>query len=140
MRRRHQWSSLHPTDLNIFSSAWINAKLALKQKRCLPQVISLQFLSGASQLQTLRLWHCKPRNMFLIINKNKTEKPYVKTSRLFVRLNSFDRATTTNGGEKRRELLIEINALHRAKEVQHCFLRELNYSALRCMAFIADTK
>jgi len=78
--------------------------------------------------------------MFLIINKNKTEKPSVKTSRLFVRLNSSDRATTTNGGEKRRELLIEINALHRAKEVQHCFLSELNYSALRCMAFIADPK
>ncbi len=53
--------------------------------------------------------------MFLIINKNKTEKPYVKTSRLFVHLNSSDSATTTNGGEKRRELLIEINALHRAK-------------------------
>lgn len=53
--------------------------------------------------------------MFLIINKSKTEKPYVKTSRLFVRLNSFDNATTTNGGEKRRELLIKINVLYRAK-------------------------
>lgn len=113
----------------FFSSARIKA---LKQKRCAPQVISSQFLSGAPQLQTLRLWCCKPRNMFLIINKNKTEKPYVKTSRLFVRLNSSDSATTTNGGEKkRRELLIEINALRGAKEVQHCFLRELNYSALR---------
>lgn len=40
--------------------------------------------------------------------------------------------------KKRRELLIEINALQRAKEVQHCFLRELNYSALRCVAL--DTK
>lgn len=88
--------------------------LALKKRHVL-QVISTQFLSGAPQLQTLRLWHCKPRNMFLIINKSKTEKPYVKTSRLFVRLNSSDSATTTNGGEKRRELLIKINALYRAK-------------------------
>lgn len=78
--------------------------------------------------------------MVLIINKNKTEKPYVKTSRLLVRLNSSDSATTTNGGEKRRELLIEINALNPAKEVQHCFLRELNYSALRCIAFRADPR
>lgn len=140
--RRHQWSNLHPTsqhfqfceDLGHVSQVSTETKeacdsgnfLAVSFRRSTtanPQALVLQAKEHVSHYQQKqnRETICQNKQAFC-------------SSKQFWQGNHDKWRRKEEGTVNRDKCTAEL------KEVQYCFLRDLNYSALRCMAFVADPK